>query len=261
MIHLARILVYPIKSFEGTSLQRATLLRSGAIQHDRQYAVRDSDGRFVNAKRTPKIHRLDSRVDLSDGTVALRAVGSDEKVSFQLDQQRQELNDWLSRFFELPVQLAEDRTVGFPDDPEATGPTVVSQASLSAVAGWFSDMAVDECRERFRANLEIGGTEPFWEDRLFGEAGSVIRFQIGDVVLEGVNPCQRCVVPTRSPRTGEAIGGFQKVFAQRRKETLPARVAHSRFDHYYRFSVNTRVPPSEAGKLLCVGDPVRVLTS
>ena len=47
------------------------------------------------------------------------------------------------------------------------------------------------------ANLEFATAEPFWEDRLYGLAGSVVPFQIGTARLAGTNPCQRCVVPTR----------------------------------------------------------------
>ena len=57
-------------------------------------------------------------------------------------------------------------------------------------------------RMRFRANLEIGEVPAFWEDRLYGESGTTVRFTVGAVCLEGTNPCQRCVVPTRDPLTG-----------------------------------------------------------
>ena len=49
---------------------------------------------------------------------------------------------------------------------------------------WFG-LDLRQARGRFRANLEIGDTEPFWEDRLYGRANEVVRFRIGEVVLEG----------------------------------------------------------------------------
>ena len=42
-----------------------------------------------------------------------------------------------------------------------------------------------------------------------------VPFQIGDVHWLGVNPCQRCVVPTRDSTSGELTAGFQKVVRQR----------------------------------------------
>ncbi len=67
------------------------------------------------------------------------------------------------------------------------------------------------------------------------------------------------MVPSRDPVTGESYAGFQRTFATRREETLPAEVARSRFNHFYRLSLNTRVPLSEAGKVIRLGDEVRVL--
>jgi uncharacterized protein YcbX len=108
---------------------------------------------------------------------------------------------------------------------------------------------------RFRANLEIEGTVPFEEDRLFAlEKSEIIQFAIGEVEFEGSNPCARCAVPPRDPFTAESIPDFQKRFASLRQANLPTWSPLSRFDHFYRFAVNTRVPPSEAGKAVRVGD-------
>jgi uncharacterized protein YcbX len=97
----------------------------------------------------------------------------------------------------------------------------------------------------------------FWEDQLFGEdERSVVRFQIGEVHFEGSNPCARCPVPPRDPFTGISLDGFQKRFTQLREATLPPWSPRPRFDHFYRFATNTRVPSSESGHLLRQGDPV-----
>ena len=87
----------------------------------------------------------------------------------------------------------------------------------------------------------------------------MVPFRIGGVTIHGVNPCQRCVVPPRDPETGEAIPDFSPIFRTKREETLPAWAARSRFNHFYRLAVNTRVPESEVGKVLRVGDEVRLL--
>ncbi|MGH8563795.1 MAG: MOSC domain-containing protein [Gammaproteobacteria bacterium] len=89
-------------------------------------------------------------------------------------------------------------------------------------------------------------------------SGTTVRFTVGAVRFEGTNPCQRCVVPTRDPLTGTEDRGFQKTLAARRAETLPAWAPRSRFNHFYRLAVNMRIPPSEAGKPILVGDPVEI---
>jgi uncharacterized protein YcbX len=122
------------------------------------------------------------------------------------------------------------------------------ESPLGGVAGWF------------RANLEIAGVPAFWEDQLFAaEANSLVRFRIGDVLMEGVNPCARCVVPSRDPLTGEMVLGFQRRFAEARRAHLPPWAPAARFDHDYRLCVNTRVPATETGKTLRVGDSVALL--
>ena len=87
----------------------------------------------------------------------------------------------------------------------------------------------------------------------------MVRFTIGDVTLEGVNPCHRCIVPTRNSQTGDTILRFAKDFAIRRQQTMPEWVNKDRFDHIYRLSVNTRLAPVNSGGVIRVGDEVRVL--
>lgn len=95
----------------------------------------------------------------------------------------------------------------------------------------------------------------FWEDQLFGESeASVVRFKIGDVAFEGSNPCARCPVPARESQTGINNEGFQRRFTDLRRAQLPPWAPADRFDHFYRLSTNTRVPSTEHGKLLSVGD-------
>jgi hypothetical protein len=57
----------------------------------------------------------------------------------------------------------------------------------------------------------------------------------------------------RNSQTGEADPNFQKTFVTQRRETLPEWVDRSRFNYFYRLAVNTRVPDSEAGKIICIG--------
>ncbi len=64
------------------------------------------------------------------------------------------------------------------------------------------------------------------------------------------------IVPTRDPETAEMLPGFQRTFMERRAATMPLGVARGRFDHFYRFALNTSVPRTQGGKSLNVGDPV-----
>jgi uncharacterized protein len=129
-----------------------------------------------------------------------------------------------------------------------------------ALSSESPSLALDNVRRRFRASLEIDGVPAFWEDRLFGEnERSVVRFTIGEVHFEGSNPCARCPVPPRDPCTGQLIPTFQKHFTQQREAFLPSWSPRSRFDHFYRFSTNTRVASTQAGKILRLHDPLTLL--
>jgi uncharacterized protein YcbX len=258
MARLARIQLFPFKSLDAQSIEQALVLPSGALQHDRQFALVDSQGEIVNGKRTPLIQRIRSHFGFEERTLTCTIDG--QARTFQVDGERAALEQWFSACFPEPVTLVEDRENGFPDDREAPGPTILSTATLETIArDWFPDLTVDEVRNRFRANLEIEGVEPFWEDRLYAQAGQTVRFAIGDVALLGTNPCQRCVVPTRDSRTAARYADFQKIFRARREETLPAWAERSRFNHFYRLAVNTRL--ADAGGLIRVGDQVEIFPS
>ena len=256
MPSLARISIHPIKSFNPVMIQETAVLPSGALAHDREYALRDAEGKFVNAKRTAAIHRLHTSWDSALNTLCLQVEGSERAAQFTLPKNQAALERLLSGYFDQPITLDRNAEAGFPDDTNAPGPTIISTATLETVASWYPGMTLDECRRRFRANLEIDGVPAFWEDRLFGEAGEVVPFYIGDVLIEGVNPCQRCIVPTRDTQTAESTNEFAQIFRARREETLPGWANRSRFNHFYRLAINTCIPVSEAGKTLRLGDRV-----
>jgi uncharacterized protein YcbX len=163
---------------------------------------------------------------------------------------------WLSDFFGFTVELKRDEKAGFPDDRTAFGPTIVSEASLEEVRSWYPGLSLESVRKRFRTNLELSGGEAFCEDHLYGPPETLKPFRIGEVNFLGHNPCQRCVVPTRDAGSGEALPGFQKKFMELRRQGLPEWANVKRFNHYYRFAVNTSIPAQEVAKKLETGDPV-----
>ena len=255
-MHLCHIEIFPIKSLDGIAVEEACFTTGGILENDRVYAIMDNDGKVVNGKRTARVHQLRCAFDPAIKEVRLCPSGG-SATQFRLDDP-DPIGKWLSEFFGFPVTLRHDSQKGFPDDRVAYGPTITSEASLRAIQQWYPTLTLESIRRRFRANLELGGGPAFCEDRLYNSADVPKSFQIGPVTLLGHNPCQRCVVPTRDPVSGEAIPGFQKIFMRLRQENLPAWANVERFNHFYRFAVNTSVPPTEAGKRLKVGDPVVV---
>ena len=252
-MRLGRILIFPIKSLDGSRLDEVAITEGGMLEHDRIYAIFDEEERVVNGKRTARVHAL--RCEFDGAFKEVRFWTDDSPVQFCLDAPSA-IDHWLSEFFGFCVRLKHDPAAGFADDRNAFGPTIVSDASLRAVQGWFPELSLESVRLRFRTNLELTGGKPFCEDQLYAGPEEPKDFRIGNVNFLGHNPCQRCVVPTRDPVSGEALSGFQKKFMEMRKQMLPEWADAMRFNHYYRFAVNTSISASEAGKKLRVGDPV-----
>ncbi|MFC4407767.1 MOSC domain-containing protein [Haloarchaeobius iranensis] len=249
--------VYPVKSLDPLSLD-AVEVNAGALRHDREFAIVDGDREFVNGKREPALHRLASDYDPERRELSIRERGDDDWATFSMDAERGALNAWLSEFLDYPVSVVRDASGGMPDDTEADGPTVIARETAAAVAGWFDGVDAAEMLRRFRPNLVVDAGEPFWEDRLYADRGSVREFTVGAVDFEGVQPCQRCAVPTRDPDTGAETPGFRETFVAQREVTLPDWANRDWFDHYYRLMVNTRIPESSWGDVLHVGDAVEL---
>ena len=266
MAHLERILVYPIKSLDGVSVEQAEFVPNGGFEWDRRFAIVDEAGRYVNGKREAAIHRIRAEYDLDPGTITISAAAPDgsgrgrsiDEQTFHLEIDRRAIEELLTDFLGYSVQIVRDDAGGFPDDTDASGPTVISVATLDAVADWFDDVDAAAMCRRLRPNLVVGDVEAFWEDRLFDVPGRVVPFDVGDVSIHGVNPCQRCVVPTRDPDTGESTDGFRETFVEHRKATVPEWANEEWFDHYFRVMVNTQVPESSWEERIEVGDFVTV---
>ncbi|OLB35216.1 MAG: hypothetical protein AUH11_15310 [Acidobacteria bacterium 13_2_20CM_57_17] len=256
---LANIRLYPIKSLDPVQVKEARIGPGGGLEFDRVWALYSADGQWVNGKRTAAVHLIRAIFALDISSVTLSVPGDSRKIptkSFVFPGDTAAASQWFSAFLEQPITVRYSPE-GFPDDNIANGPTIVSTATLQAVSELFDGMDVDETRQRFRTTLEIDGVPAFWEDQLFGEEErSAVRFRIGEVNFEGSNPCARCPVPPRNPRTGEITPGFQKRLSDFRRANLPAWTPESRFDHYYRLATNTRVAATEFGRVLRVGDPL-----
>jgi uncharacterized protein YcbX len=285
---LSGIRLHPIKSLDPVSVTEARIGPGGGLEHDRAWALYSVDGRWVNGKRTPAMHLIRASYAPDIGFVTLAVPGDRRNIparTFPFPGGTEDAAEWFSVYFEQQI-LVRHALEGFPDDNIANGPTIISTASLQAVCDWFPGVTLDNVRQRFRTTLEIdsanvarkkgtadagaskvavkaasvnGQLPAFWEDQLYGEdERSVVRFRIGEVNFEGSNPCARCPVPARDPQTAADLTGFQKRFSDLRRETLPPWAPAARFDHFYRLAVNTRVAPTETGKLLRIGDTLLI---
>jgi uncharacterized protein len=292
---LDRITIYPVKSLDGLEVAECGVLTSGGLENDRRWRLVDMDGRVLNAKRSPVFHAIRAEYELDERLVTLwvdpaavkaaslpaadldrlrgmagspggqRSGGHAVRDSFHLVPGQGGPCEWLSEVFGIGVLLQERADGGFPDDRDASGPTLVSTATLAEVARWFGfDLA--ESRRRFRVNLEIGGCDAFWEDTLASPARPELQpsfldlppdlpidpyadlpppepreFSVGDAGFIATNVCRRCVVPTRDSRTGMVTEHFRDAFEARRSRGMRADVDAAAWGTLYRLGVNTKL--------------------
>jgi uncharacterized protein YcbX len=257
--HLACIQLHPIKSLDPFYAPAAQIGPNGGLEFDRAWALYALDGKWINGKRTPAIHFIRAAFNENLSSLTLVSEHPDRPLSpatFAFPNAHDAAAAWFREYFQEPVMVRYARE-GFPDDGLASGPTIVSTATLESVCEWFPGISLDGARRRFRTTLEIDGVPAFWEDQLFAPSDrQAVRFRIGDVAFEGSNPCARCPVPSRDAHSAAVTPMFQKRFSDLRREQLPSWSPAERFDHFYRLAVNTRVPGLEAGKSLRLGDPL-----
>ena len=244
------IRVYPVKGLEGVDVDEARVLEGGTLACDRSFAFFDEDGDVVNGKRTPRVHSLGVR--LEDGVPVVSFPDGEEVNVVDGTGRAEEL---LSGFFGVDGELRRDGSLGYVDRRGA-GPSVVSTATLREFASWFEGVDVEGARRRLRANVEVSGVPAFWEDGFVGDGAT--GFEAGGVRFEGVEPCGRCVVPSRDPDTGDVIDGFRDRFVEKRRETFPDDVDGDVFDHLYTVMLIARVPEEYRGGTVSVGDDVVV---
>lgn len=255
---ITRITIFPVKSLDGISVNQAQVTAGKCLLHDREYAILDADHRFVNGKSNPLTHLLRTQYDLDNELIFLRTGEQEHRHQFHLQKERKKLNDFLSGFFNMPVTVHQNKEGRFLDEPDISGVTLLSQASLETVGSWFDHMDLPETRRRFRTTVEISGVPAFWEDRLFGEPGQPVQFMLGEVKLSGIGPRARCTVPTRHPDDAEIIHGFPKLFSRHRSATMPEGSLLPAYGHYYYLSVDCEIPVSETGKSIRVGDTLTI---
>ena len=250
---ISKITVYPLKSFDGIDLEFSSVLDSGALEHDRKLALIDSNGKYYNAKKYSDIHKFEGQFHKNWHSMVISRPDKNAMEFFDLRTDQHRLVKWISQFQPNIVSYKENELSGLPDDQEANGPTIISEATLELVASWFEGLTLHDIRRRLRPNIEVSGVPAFWEDRL---CSNKIPFSIGTVSLLGTNPCQRCVVPSRCPRTGQVTSHFADTVSQKRKQLLPNWSSIDQFDHYYRLATNTRLPAGTGGGNISLGDEI-----
>lgn len=255
---LSRIRIYPVKSLDPVELQEVEI-GIHSLKYDREFAMLAEDGRFINGKRTGAVNQLKAEYDLAKQIIHLSARSGGEVESFHMVNDKALIEKYMTTFFGLTTHWLHHTKGELMDIPTACSVSVVSEASLQSLQHDLNGYDLENIRLRFRANLEIGGVLPFWEDKLFGTPGTGIRFKVGDVEMIGVSPRARCNVPPRDPFTGDTDKSFIKSMMKSRADSLPADSLLPQYGNMYHLTVNTYLSETERGKVLRLGDKVEII--
>lgn len=255
--------VYPLKSGAGVAVETARLEPEGLVG-DRRMMVVDPGGTCLTARAVPRLMQV--RTHLDGDEVVLAAPGMAALVFARNELERTstvtvwsdrvvalDAGDpaaaWLSAFLDRPCRLvvkgcethrplglASGGTVSFAD----TAPLLLTNVASLADLNRFLDDEVEMAR--FRPNLVVSGPRAYEED---GWA----RVRIGDVEFEVAGACDRCVMTTLDPRSGEARRDHEPLAALGRQRRGPDGKAY-----FGQFLI-----PRSMGRLVS-GDTIEVLS-
>lgn len=234
---LSEIWIYPVKSLGGIRQSQAMVEEKG-LQYDRRWMIVDENGKFLTQRINANMALLDVAI-LADGLLISHRFQPDSKilvpfkvVSNQTIQVKvwedlvlartvcDQADAWLTnqlgknvRIVEMyaqsqrnmdPVYSGKETLVSFADDFPYL---LISEGSLQDLN---SKLEKPVTMKRFRPNFVISGTEPFAED--FWK-----NIRIGSVEFIIAKPCERCVLVSIDPVTGQKGSEPLKTLASYRK--------------------------------------------
>ncbi|MBV8467694.1 MAG: MOSC domain-containing protein [Burkholderiales bacterium] len=213
-MRLSELYVHPLKSCRGNALNEARVEVMG-LQHDRRWMVADGD-RFFTGREFPRMVLIETTPDAdgitfnAPGMAPLRVERREMRESVPTTVWRSSFNAlagsdeadfWFSDYLGANCRLlhigedTERRTnmgpatpVGFADGYPVL---LIGTASLAALN---SRLDTPVTMRNFRTNLVVETSEPFIED-------SWRHVRVGDIELEFVKTCARCIFTTVDPTT------------------------------------------------------------
>ena len=178
---------YPVKSMAGERLNSCAVAATG-FEGDRRWAMVDGSPNRAGKLLTIRQHELmlTYHARMAGGTVEVVSPG-DEVV--EMDAR---LLSQLAAETSRPLTLRVQEGANYDDSP-------VLLINVATIASFGAEVGMDLDRRRIRANLYVDGFAPEEEVEWVGR-----RVVVGEVELEVVSRCERCVIITRDPDTTAA---------------------------------------------------------
>ncbi|MFC4258924.1 MOSC domain-containing protein [Marinobacter lacisalsi] len=218
-MNIRALYYYPVKSLAGVATSELRLDRFGPVG-DRRWMLVDEEGRFVTQRKYPALARIRPHLRVEglfldipgQGEVEVRVGEVIRQVTIWRDQVDDVLEAFpgasnaVSAFLGSPVtlvhmpdsvtrpvrheQLQAEHPVSFADGFPFLVTNQASLDDLNRRMPWLAEM------RRFRPNVVVEGAGPWEEDHWKTVA-------LGEVPVQLVKPCSRCIMTTVDPDTGE----------------------------------------------------------
>jgi len=256
--------IYPLKSCAPLARDSAQVEARG-LSHDRRWMAVDEHGRFLTARKHPRLTLIRAHPDgdwltlEAPGMPRLHVVPAHDasrvdvtvwKSGLRAHAADQSANDWISRFLEQPARLVfmdnacqrpVDRDYGRDGDEVSFADgyplLLISQAALDQLN---RKLASPVSMLRFRPNIVVDGVAAHAED-------AWRRIRIGNIEFDIIKPCTRCTLTTVDPETGEFDPDG---------EPLRTLTTYRRGDKGVTFGQNL-IPRGDG--VIRIGDPVEVV--
>jgi uncharacterized protein len=217
---VSALYVYPIKSCRGIRVPRWPVVARG-FAADRRWMIVDANGKFVTQRELAQLALVSTAIEGQE--LRLTGPGCAELVlplTHESGESR-EVEVWDSRGVAMAHALGSawfSDYLGAPHElvymPEhhrrQVNPARANAGDIVSFADAYPFLLISEASlgdlnarlerpitmERFRPNIVIGGSEPFAED-------DYQRVRIGEISFRGPKRCERCVITTVDPVTGE----------------------------------------------------------
>ncbi|WP_339757872.1 MOSC domain-containing protein [Algoriphagus aquimarinus] len=230
--------IYPIKSLAGIRLTEAKVEERG-FELDRRWMLIDESGRFLSQRTFPIMALLRAEIG-EDSLSVYHSSNPRESIHIPFTEEGEEISsvtvwdddmparlvnsqidEWFSKVLGMNVRLVK---MPLSTERKVDPKYAVNGESVSFADGMpyllIGQKSLEDLNKkleepvpmnRFRPNIVFSGGEAFIED-------SWRRIQIGELDLQVVKPCARCVMITVDQNTGIKAAEPLKTLASYRRE-------------------------------------------
>lgn len=225
---IASLTLYPVKSLAGVQVTSVEVTPKGLLG-DREWMVIKPNGKMLTQRQAPKMVMVQPRIDgraltlhhATLGTINVSEPDSSVKVTVKVHGDEceghpasAEVNEWITRAigWHQPLTLVKyvKNVARSPGSPDRFGDdaTYFADAAPFLVANTESLSKLNQALEaqalplvdmrHFRPNITVSGLEAFNEHHH-------ALLQTEGIVFKLIDHCQRCVMVTVNPDTGENL--------------------------------------------------------